>query len=680
MLLFLSSFLGLFFELIVIRYLSTEIRVFAYLKNLPLVASFLGLGLGLIQGRVPGKLQRAFFGVTALLFLTIEGAPKLHLTHLPLVGEDNFVWGTMMTRATLSSCLVFAAPVLAMTALVIAFFAILGGFIGGQFQNYKPLVGYGINLAGSLAGILVFTGLSFLQSPPWVWLAIGFLVALPFVRRDAPAVAAFAFVLIVAAWPNAESLWSPYYRIDLFPVTPPAGLDRPAAYRLDVNYDYHQWVLDLSKRFMQKYPQVSPNRENEATYELPYVVAPHPNDVLVVGAGTGNDVAAALRHGVGHVDAVEIDPVIYAVGKRLHPEHPYDSPRVAVHIDDARAFFHRARGTYDIVNFGFLDSHTLLSSFSSVRLDNYVYTFESFREARRLLRPGGTLVLAFAAGRNFANERMFATLTVAFGAPPRAYVTGAGGARVVFIEGAGRDVPVDSTFPRFDPASSPEVIVATDDWPFIYLAKRSIPFAFWLVYVPFLACAAVLVKRVVPAGASASRLNLHLFFLGAGFLLLETSAITALALAYGSTWVVNAVVIAAFLLMAITANALVAARPVSRIVSYVGMFGSLGLGLLVPYSRLAGLGEPEKFLASAVLIGLPVFFSGMVFSESFRRIGTPTVGLGFNLLGAVGGGSLENVVMVTGTRGLAWLVIAIYALSWLLLRQRERTLGGEFAR
>ncbi len=39
LMLFLASFLAPYFELVVIRYLSTEIRVFAYLKNLALVAA-----------------------------------------------------------------------------------------------------------------------------------------------------------------------------------------------------------------------------------------------------------------------------------------------------------------------------------------------------------------------------------------------------------------------------------------------------------------------------------------------------------------------------------------------------------------------------------------------------------------------------------------------------------------
>lgn len=108
-----------------------------------------------------------------------------------------------------------------------------------------------------------------------------------------------------------------------------------------------------------------------------------------MGAGTGNDVASALRHGATHVDAVEIDPLILRLGKRFHPEHPYDSPRVTVHVDDARAFFKKTKRKYDLIVFGYLDSHTMLTSFSSVRLDNYVYTLESLREARGLLREAG---------------------------------------------------------------------------------------------------------------------------------------------------------------------------------------------------------------------------------------------------------------------------------------------------
>src|SRR6516162_3919265 len=44
--LFLFSLLGLFFEMLMIRWLSSEIRIFAYYKNFVLIACFLGFGLG----------------------------------------------------------------------------------------------------------------------------------------------------------------------------------------------------------------------------------------------------------------------------------------------------------------------------------------------------------------------------------------------------------------------------------------------------------------------------------------------------------------------------------------------------------------------------------------------------------------------------------------------------------
>jgi hypothetical protein len=66
----------------------------------------------------------------------------------------------------------------------------------------------------------------------------------------------------------------------------------------------------------------------------------------------GNDVAAARRHGASQVDAVEIDPEVIGLGRALHPEHPYSSPRVRVINDDARSFFAPADGQYDMIVFG----------------------------------------------------------------------------------------------------------------------------------------------------------------------------------------------------------------------------------------------------------------------------------------------------------------------------------------
>jgi len=117
--------------------------------------------------------------------------------------------------------------------------------------------------------------------------------------------------------------------------------------------------------------------------------------------------------GAEHIDAVEIDPVILGIGRQYRPEHPYSSPRVTVYADDARSFLRKATKKYDLIGFGFLDSSSLLSSFFSLRVDNYVYTVESFQDAKKLLADKGALVLAFATSRSFATDRLYGTLSSA---------------------------------------------------------------------------------------------------------------------------------------------------------------------------------------------------------------------------------------------------------------------------
>jgi Spermine/spermidine synthase domain len=684
--LFLASFLALYFELVIIRYLSSEIRVFAYLKNLALIASFFGIGLGMIVGRPPDTLKRFFPLITAIFFSLLAFASPLKLTHVPFPGGDYRIFGDVpkppegpwLILWIFLMVLEYFAVVPGILYLVVAFFAVLGGFVGENLARLQPLSGYAINLAGSLAGIVVFTVLSFLGLSPAIWVLVGFLVALPFFIRDRFCVALFVLIVGVLAIPQPGTYWSPYYRITLLEIPPPPGWQRPAAFLIDVNHDYHQKMLDLSPEFTRRFPALEPNRSGRPTYELPYRLVPHPGRVLVVGAGSGNDVAAALRHGALHVDAVEIDPVILKLGRRYHPERPYDSSRVTVFVDDARAFFKKTNQKYDLIVFGYLDSHTLLTSLSSLRLDNYVYTLESFREAGKLLNADGTLAVAFSSGTTFLGERMFATLSRAFGAPPLAYFTAYDETGVVYVEGKGaRSIPM-----REYPEISKElelhqsgVLLATDHWPFLYLKSRTIPISILGVLVLFFYIALGLLHRHVSLRRLANPQGLHLFFLGAGFLLLETKGVTELSLLFGSTWVVNAVVIAAFLSMGLLANTVVMFRPVSRRLAYSGLFSVLVFAMFMPYSLLGALSTAGKVFAAGTLVGLPVFFSGLVFSRTFRDVAHPAQGLGVNLLGAVVGGALENLVMIGGTPILGALAIVLYAISAALLASSSGVQG-----
>ena len=90
------------------------------------------------------------------------------------------------------------------------------------------------------------------------------------------------------------------------------GKDRPARERARPSVDVSTGLLRVQQPF----------------YDYVYAhLPPGPLDrVLVVGAGSGNDVAVALDHGARHVDAVEIDPVLQARGMELHPGEPVRRP------------------------------------------------------------------------------------------------------------------------------------------------------------------------------------------------------------------------------------------------------------------------------------------------------------------------------------------------------------------
>ena len=120
---------------------------------------------------------------------------------------------------------------------------------------------------------------------------------------------------------------------------------------------------------------------------------PTPGKVLIVGAGTGTDVALALSRGASYVDAVEIDPRLQQIGAQKHPDLPYSDPRVHVHINDGRAFLERSNAKYNMIIFALPDSLTLVAGASSLRLESYLFTVESMRSVKKHLAPGGAFAM-----------------------------------------------------------------------------------------------------------------------------------------------------------------------------------------------------------------------------------------------------------------------------------------------
>ena len=320
-------------------------------------------------------------------------------------------------------------------------------------------------------------------------------------------------------------------------------------------------VVEVNNIFHQS---MAPVEKKEYFYQWPYTVFGDTfDDVLILGAGTGTDVAAALRHGARHVDAVEIDPVILRLGAERHPDHPYSDPRVRAINDDARHFLATTEKKYDLIIFALIDSLTVQSSFSSVRLESYMFTEESFRAVRDHLKPRGVMALYNYFREKWLVDRLANTVTKVFGQEPRAHVHQDRAYLAVMLAGPRlAELTTPPPLPTFafglraGCRSEPGEAAATD--PTVDSGHRQLAIS---LHAGSRAAAAlpgrpgggprdldIALFSVVAfagsgvSGASASlRATAHFFFLGAGFMLLETKSIVQFALLWGSDLVVGVV-------------------------------------------------------------------------------------------------------------------------------------------
>lgn len=656
----LASFGLLATELAVIRWLASQVRIFAYLNNLVLICAFLGMGLGVaLSARRPDLRRWVLPSLFALTMVVTFAGPWASTLSFPDVSLH--LWGAE-AAARLGMAIVSLAVVIALLVGVVGCFIAQGVAVGHYFRQLPTLRAYSFDLGGSLLGVAVYTAATALATPPAVWFLVG---VLPFFLIDRRAVSGLlAGGIVLLGWVSAGgATYSAYNRIEL--IRDPSG-----DVQLQVNRDFHQFLHDLSDARIDRDPDEQSRRNwtgVRAVYDMPYALAGRRERALIVGAGSGNDARAALRNGFDSIYAVDIDARILAIGEELHPERPYDDPRVIRVVDDARAFFQRYEGTpFDVVSFGFLDSHAMFSAMSSLRLENYVYSTQGLAAAWRHVAEGGVMSVAFSvAAGPWIQDRLYWTLAGATGEVPQivAHNLYLGS---TFLVAKGRDLDLSgSPFTLGSPvAGADEVKTTSDDWPFLYLRPGAVPWAYLMILSLVLGGAAVLVRWAFGARVTRGGFDAPLFFFGAAFLLLETRGITSLSLLFGSTWLVNAAVFGGILLTALGANLFVERwRPERMGPWFVPLFVSLALLWVVTPAELAQLPLAFRGIVGGLLVGLPVGFAGVIVSIRLSRSPDPTASLGSNLLGAVLGGCLEYSSMLIGLHGLLALAAALYAVG-----------------
>jgi len=670
---FLASFLVLFLEIALIRWMPAYIRLLAYFSNFILLASFLGIGVGCLLA--PARI-RLFVWFPLLQLIVIAAVHFFRLeVDVATAGSIYFTSGTEEPVVVVESTMLL--PLL--FVVVAALFATLAQRMGREMTTLAPLRGYTINLVGSIAGIAGFAVMSWLQLSPAWWFGVGFAAALPLLATSDPVAGAktrgpgpnlavnaalLAGALVLVHVMARGAIWSPYYKVTV-------GQDGPETV-VEVNNVFHQ--------------SMAPVEHKEYFYQWPYMVFGDTfENVLILGAGSGTDVAAALLHGAKHVDAVEIDPVIIELGRRHHPDRPYSDPRVTVINDDARHFLRNTTKRYDLVVFALIDSLTMQSSFSGVRLESYMFTAESFQAVRDHLTPDGVLVVYNYFRERWLVDRLANIAAAAFEQEPRVHVHEARAYLGVILAGPRLaqlttypDVPdrVTAFGQSHDPSPArmhqrdTSIEPASDDWPFLYLRDRHIPRHYVLALGLILAVSVLVVTAIVRG--QAGRWSWQFFLLGAGFMMLETKSIIQFALLWGSTWVVASLAILAVLGMALISNYIVSRVEITRpwLVG-AALAVLLALNYAIPVGRVAFDSRIAESVFYAGLMFSPILCAGLLFGSAIKRSTSLARDYGTNLLGAMVGGVGEYLSLVTGFRWLL-LVIAVCYFGALVARRSER--------
>jgi SAM-dependent methyltransferase len=705
--LFLVGFLVLFFELACIRWFSAYVIFLQFFTNVVLIACFLGMSCGCLAARVH---RNWLAGFPFIALVTVVAALATFVVYRYWGGlavdvgyqasPQEVFFGTEYRNPDVAQFVVPIELIAAVFFILIALmFVGLGQVLGRAFDAYpNRVLGYTLNIGGSLAGILAFSALSFMQAPPVVWFLISCAgIAYLLYQEKAlspPAVLALMTLTIIIGvrldwlYPNHETRWSPYYLVDR------------VGGGIAVNNIGFQGMV--------------PFETGGASYSLIHLLEKHSGgppfqNVLIIGAGSGNDIAHALRFGVQRIDAAEIDPVIQDIGIRYHPDQPYQDNRVVRHLDDGRHLLRTTDRKYDLVVYALVDSLILHSGYANIRLESYLFTEQAFADIRTVLKPDGIFVMYNYYRQGWIVERIAAMAKHVFGCDPivlgEPYVeTLKSSERAGFmtiIAGCNSRIaaafrerstfwlnvvpPENLTVDGFtvEPISMPveqrekwqriaptrlihdleaSTLFTSDDWPFLYVRGRFIPDLTVRSMVVLGVLGMAMVYFFVPKGRL--RLNNRMFFLGAAFMLLETKAVVQMALLFGSTWLVNSAVFFTVLVLILLANLYVLKMPAVRLVlHYLALLIFLAATVLVPFDVFLSGGIVWRYVVPCTLALGPMFFAGVIFARSFRDEADPDQAFGSNIAGSVLGGLAESFSTLLGFQHLLILAIFFYVLS-----------------
>ncbi len=280
-----ASFVVLFQELALIRWLPVQVRVIAYFPNLILISSFLGLGIGALRGRKKSMLWlwplmlavvvAVALGLSKIAFTADSVSEHLWLLYYDLGPEAIVVNGIRL-------------PIILLFVLSAASFVPLGQFVGERLDRFRressSLWGYSLDLVGSLLGVIAFAVVSFIGAWPVTWFALIGLVGLLVIagkKRLWPYYCVVMIAIVLAVRANEPAMvYSPYYAL----ATTPTSIPAEPGFGVVANGSLHQRALNLVQ---PSSGDDGPYAFTRAGYHLPVQEMTGQNGrALVLGAGT----------------------------------------------------------------------------------------------------------------------------------------------------------------------------------------------------------------------------------------------------------------------------------------------------------------------------------------------------------------------------------------------------------
>ena len=396
-------------EILGAKMLSPYIGLSHFVWTAQIAVTLVALACGYyVGGRLADRSQRL-----ARLYWAILGA-ALYLALTVRICEPVAYWCldfNLAVGSLLASVILFFLP-LALLAMTGPFLVrVITSSVAGVGGNVGRLTSIGT--LGSLAGTLLIGYLLIPHLPnslTMYFTALALMLVCAgyflFARRKGPAIVVLLLALGSAL--GGKSYLGPThsytYVIELF--------------RGNSHFGMLQ-VLDRQRRRLPVLPERRPRPRTPTirsassaspifTYALSGLARAYTtniNDVLCIGLGVGIVPMEFARQGA-RVDVVEINPAVVPVAVRFFD---LETNKLNLTLDDGRHFLNRCRKQYDAV---------ILDAFLGDSSPSHLLTREAFASIRRVLRPGGTLVINsfgnLEAGHDFFTASLNKTLKSVF--------------------------------------------------------------------------------------------------------------------------------------------------------------------------------------------------------------------------------------------------------------------------